>query len=261
MPQMLLGKRILVTGGTSGLGQGIAIRAAEEGADVAFCGLTEEGADATLSAIRQAGRRGFFQAVDLSDENAARRFTRAAIDFLGGLEGLVNNAGANFWIGVAQADRAAIQRCFDVNFYSAWAVSQEAYPALKAAHGAVIVNMASIHAERTLPGVFPYNVSKAMMVALTKSQALEWGPDNIQAVALAPALIETPLAQEYFNQFPDPEAERARLISHYPLGRAGRVEDVAATAVFLLSRQNRFINGDTIFIDGGISPLMESPDK
>src|SRR5262249_26982611 len=146
-----------------------------------------------------------------------------------------NNAGTNFFHGVANVTYEDIQRCFAVDFYPAWAISQQAYPALQAAGGGVIVNIASIHAERTNPGSFPYNAAKAALVALTKSLALEWGKDNIRSIAIAPALITTPLADAYFASTPNAQAELARLESHYPLGRAGRPEDVASLVCYLLS--------------------------
>ena len=104
--------------------------AAATGVDVAFCGHSDEGADETIAAIEAGGRRCLFRALDLGDEQAARQFGRDAIAFLGGLDGLVNNAGANFWDGVAGADRQRIDACFSVNFFSAWALAQEAYPAI-----------------------------------------------------------------------------------------------------------------------------------
>ena len=260
MSGILENKRILVTGGTTGIGQATAILAAQAGADVAFCGLTAEGADKTIAAVEAAGRRAFFRALDLSDLDAARDFARAAIQFLGGLDGLVNNAGNNFWHGVVGATYEQIQRCFMLNFYAAWAVSQEAYPALKAAGGGMVVNLSSIHATRTAPGVFPYNVSKAMMSSMTASMALEWGADNIQAVAIAPGLIMTPLADAFFNTFSDPLAAQRQMERHYPLQRSGRPEDIGAMIVFLLSRQCLFISGETILVDGGISVQAQSPE-
>jgi NAD(P)-dependent dehydrogenase (short-subunit alcohol dehydrogenase family) len=257
----LTNKRVIVTGGTSGIGHAIAVACAEAGADVAFCGLTADGAEETRAGIERAGRRAFFQALDLSDLAAARRFAQAAIAFLGGLDGLVNNAGTNFLYGVAGATFEDIQRCFALNFYAAWALSQEAYPALKAAGGGMIVNMASIHAERTNPGFFPYNASKAAIVSLTKAIALEWAADNIRAIAIAPALTLTPLADAYFRDFGDPAAEQRRLEAHYPLKRSGRSEDVASLALYALSDANRFLSGNTILVDGGISVLMEPPDS
>jgi NAD(P)-dependent dehydrogenase (short-subunit alcohol dehydrogenase family) len=255
---LLTNKRIIVTGATMGIGQAVAIRAAQEGADVAFCGLSEVGADDTMRAIAAAGRRAFFRALDLRDLDAARCFAREAIAFLGGLDGLVNNAGANTWHGVLNATFEDLENCFRVNFYHAWALSQEAYPALKAAGGGVIVNLSSINAERTMPGVFPYNTAKAMLVALTKSIAIEWGKDNIRAVAIQPGLILTGLAFEYFDKSTDPQAERRRAEGIYPLKRAGRPEEVAATIVHILSGENSFLNGAAILIDGGISALYET---
>ena len=257
MNGILHNKRIIVTGGTTGIGHATAILAAQAGADVAFCGLTDEGAAETTRAIEAAGRRAFFRALDLSDLDAARAFARDAIRHLGGLDGLVNNAGTNFFHGLLGASFESIQQCLLLNFYAAWAISQEAYGALKSAGGGVIVNLASIHAQRTSAGVFPYNVSKAMISAMTQSMALEWGADQIQAVAIAPALILTPLAEDYFAQFEDPGAVRAAMERSYPGKRAGQPEDIGSLIVFLLSRQSRFISGTTILVDGAISAQIE----
>jgi NAD(P)-dependent dehydrogenase (short-subunit alcohol dehydrogenase family) len=259
MGERLQRKRVIITGGTSGIGRAIVLHAAQEGADVAFCGLTDEGASETLQAIQRYKRRAFFRAFDLSDLAQARQFTREAIDFLGGLDGVVNNAGTNFFRGVLEATQEDIQRCLAVDFYPAWAICQEAYLALKAAGGGVVVNIASIHAERTNPGAFPYNAAKAALVALTKSIALEWGRERIRAVAIAPALIMTPLADAYFATFEDGQAERARLEHHHPVGYAGRPEDIASLVGYLLSGVNHFLSGTTLFVDGGISSLLESP--
>jgi NAD(P)-dependent dehydrogenase (short-subunit alcohol dehydrogenase family) len=109
-----------------------------------------------------------------------------------------------------------------------------------------------------MPGVFPYNVAKAMLVALTKSIAIEWGKDNIRAVAIQPGLILTSLAFEYFDKAADPQSERRRAEGIYPLKRAGRPEEVAATIVHILSGENSFLNGAAILIDGGISALYET---
>lgn len=260
MAKELLDKRILVTGGTSGIGRVVVVQAAQAGADVAFCGLTDEGVLEVAEAVRGAGRRAYFEALDLSDLEGARRFAREAVAFLGGLDGLVNNAGTNFFHGVLSARKEDIERCFAVDFYPAWALSQEAYEPLKNAGGGVVVNIASIHAERTIPGAFPYNAAKAALVALTKSQALEWGRDNIRAVAVLPALILTALAEDYFRSFDDPAHEQARLERHYPLGRAGQPEDVASLVIYLLGGANRFMSGTTVLVDGGIGALLESPE-
>lgn len=245
-------KRVIVTGGTSGIGKAIAIQAAQAGADVAFCGLTAERADEVMGAIELAGRRAFFQAVDVSDLEAARRFTREAIAFLGGLDGLVNNAGTNFNYGVLGATFETMQHCLMTNFYSAWAISQEAHCALKAAGRGVIVNMSSVHAKQTAPGAFPYNASKAALSALTQSIALEWGADHILCVAIAPGWVLTPLNEKGFQQADDPEAEKERVERGHLLGRMARAEHVASFAIYLLSDANGSLNGNTITLDGAM---------
>lgn len=261
MAESLAGKRILVTGGTTGIGEATVRQAAADGASVAFCGLDDHGAGELIAAIEDGGGCAYFEALDLSHLESARAFARRAIAALDGLDGLVNNAGNNFWHSVNGATYESIQNCFHLNFYAPWAISQEAHPALKAAGGGMVVNMASIHAQRTAATIFPYNVSKAMMVAMTQSMAIEWGPDNIQAVAIAPALIKTPLADAYLAQFDDPNAELARMETHYPIGRSGTADDVASLIVYLLSGRNRFISGTTVLVDGGISALMETPES
>lgn len=255
MVNALTRRRIVITGGTSGIGQAVAVACAEAGADVAFCGLTEEGADETRARVEAAGRRSYFEAFDVADLDRLTAFARNAEAFLGGVDGLVNNAGSNFFRGVLGAEKADIERCFAVDFYPAWALSKALHPALSKREG-VVVNIASIHAQHTEPGAFPYNAAKAALVALTQSQALEWGPDGIRAVAVAPGLIETRLAHLFFGQFPDPEAERARHAARHPLGRNGQPADVASLVVYLLSPANRFLTGTTVAVDGGVGAKL-----
>jgi NAD(P)-dependent dehydrogenase (short-subunit alcohol dehydrogenase family) len=256
---MLSGKRIIVTGATSGIGQAIALRCAQEGADVAFCGLETASSAETIRAIEAAGQRAYFRAVDLTDLAAARAFAHDAVDALGGVDGLVNNAGANRWHSVEHSTWEQLDTCLKINFYHAWAMAQACIPHMRAAGGGMIVNMSSIHARRTMPGVFPYNMTKAMLVSLTQSIAIEHGRDNIRSVAVQPGLILTPLADEYFKTFPDPTKAKRDSERVYPLGRAGRPEDIAATVAHLLSDDNRFINGVELLIDGGISTLISTP--
>ncbi|OZJ06503.1 hypothetical protein BZG36_00634 [Bifiguratus adelaidae] len=237
----------------------ICIKAANMGADVAFCGLTPEGSEPVLKAIQEAGKRSFFQPFDISDLERTRAFVHQVAQVFGGIDGIVNNAGTNFFQGVLDSSYESIQHCFAVDFYPFWAICQEAHKYLKEAGGGIIVNLSSVHATKTAPGSFPYNAAKAAIVGLTRSVALEMGPDNIQCVALEPAMIETPLADRWFNTFSDPDYCRKRLRNHYPVNRFGTSEDVASTACYLLSHENRFLTVTTIAIDGGIGSVLESP--
>jgi NAD(P)-dependent dehydrogenase (short-subunit alcohol dehydrogenase family) len=246
---------MVVTGGTSGIGQAIAIACAAIGADVAFCGLTNEGAAETRAAIEATGRRAYFEEFDVSDLERLQAFATNAKDFLGGVDGLVNNAGSNFFRGVLGASQIDIERCFAVDFYPAWALSKALYTALCELEG-VVVNITSVHAKHTEPGAFPYNAAKAALVALTQSQAIEWGPDGIRAVAVAPGLINTPLAVRWFDSLPDPVAARSLHAARHPLGRLGQAEDVASLVVYLLSHANRFLTGTVVTVDGGVGAKL-----
>jgi glucose 1-dehydrogenase len=252
----LRGKRVLVTGGTSGIGKAIVLQAAQAGADVAFCGLTDQGAGEVQQAVAGYGRRVYFGALDLSDLEAARRFTGRAIDALGGLDGLVNNAGANFKYGVLGSTFDRIQQCMMLNFYAPWAISQTAYPALKASGQGRIVNIASTHIARTEPGTFPYNASKAALHALTQAQAHEWAADNILAVTIAPGWVDTPILEPGFAQLENPAAERQRIEDGHLLGHMVQPEGVASLTVYLLSEANTALTGNTIILDGGMHTVL-----
>lgn len=251
----LRGKHVIVTGGTSGIGAEIVRQLVAAGTHVAFCGLTDEGAAPLQQQAVEAGVSSHFEAFDLSDLSRTRAFAQNAIQHLGGLDGLVNNAGTNFFRGITQSTQGDLEHCFALNFYPAWALAQEAYASLKAARG-IVITISSIHARKTQAGSFPYNASKAALIALNQSLALEWGKDGIRAVAIAPALILTPLADTYFDTLADPDAERERLGKDHPVGHAGRPEDVASLVVYLLGGANTFISGTTITVDGGISARL-----
>jgi NAD(P)-dependent dehydrogenase (short-subunit alcohol dehydrogenase family) len=253
-------KKVIVTGATSGIGQAIALRCAADGADVAYCGLTADGAAETTAAIERAGQRAFFKVVDLTDLDSARRFGQEAIDALGGVDALVNNAGANTWHSVENCTWEQMDNCLRVNFYHAWILSQVCIPSMRAAGGGVIVNMSSINAVGTLPGVFPYNMAKTMLVSLTRSISIEHGRDNIRSVAIQPGTTLTALAEAYFDSFPDPQEVRRRFASHYPLNRFAKPEEIAATVAHIVSGENSFMSGNAIMIDGGITNMFETPN-
>ncbi len=201
------------------------------------------------------GVTSYFQAFDLRDLSQTRAFARNAIQHLGDLDGLVNNAGMNFFRGVVESTQSDLESCFALNFYPAWVLAQEVYPSLKASRG-IVVTISSVHADKTAAGSFPYNAAKAALIALNKSLALEWGTHGIRAVAIAPALILTPLADAYFGTLEDPDAERESLGKTHPVGHAGRPEDIASLVMYLLGGTNSFISGTTITVDGGISARL-----
>jgi NAD(P)-dependent dehydrogenase (short-subunit alcohol dehydrogenase family) len=252
-------RRALVTGVSSGIGAGIAAALAQAGCDVAGCGLEPEasdGARAFLAQAAQHGRRAFYQQVDVADGETARAFVGWGAAQLGGLDFVVSNAGRNFFSGVEYATEADWRGNLELNLAAHWRVAQAAKPYLDQAPAPVIVIITSNHSLYTMPGCFPYNVAKAGLVALVQSLAIEWGP-HVRAVGVAPGFIHTPLAEKWFNEFPDPSAKRAQIVGLHPVGRLGTPDDVGALCAFLCSPLAGYITGTTILIDGGRGAVMQ----
>ncbi|MCU0494338.1 MAG: SDR family oxidoreductase [Chloroflexaceae bacterium] len=255
----LTNRTAFVTGVSSGIGAGIALALAQAGAAVAGCGLEPEdspGAMRFLAQAAQQGCRAVYRQADVADAQSARAVVNWAAQALGGLDVVVSNAGRNVFEGASACSDEQWQANIELNMAAHWRVAQAARPHLAQASQPVIIIIASNHAYRTLPGCFPYNVAKAGLTALVQSLALEWGP-HIRAVGVAPGFINTPLADAWFNEFPDPAAKRAQVEGLHPVGRLGTPADVGALCAFLASPLAGFISGSTLLIDGGRSAVMQ----
>jgi len=251
--------RALVTGVSSGIGAGIADTLAQAGCDVAGCGLESadsEEAERFVLTAESHGRRAKYQSLDIADADASRSFVNWAAAQLGGLDIVVSNAGRNFFRGVEKATDADWESNINLNLAAHWRVAQAAKPYLDQSPAPVIIIITSNHALYTLPNSFPYNVAKAGLVAMVQSMAIEWGP-HIRAVGIAPGFVDTPLAEAWFNEFPNPAAKRAQIVSLHPVGRLGTPQDVGALCAFVCSPLAGNISGNTILIDGGRNAVMQ----
>ena len=251
--------RALVTGVSSGIGAGIADTLAQAGCDISGCGLegtSSDGVQRFVTAVERHGRRAFYQSLDISDANLARSFVDWAVTQLGGLDIVISNAGRNFFKGAEKATEADWQANIDLNLAAHWRVAQAAKPHLDRARAPVVIIITSNHSLHTLPNSFPYNVAKAGLVAMVQSMAIEWGP-HLRAVGVAPGFIDTPLAEAWFNEFPDPAAKRKQIEDLHPVGRLGAPQDVGALCAFLCSPLAGNISGNTILIDGGRNAVMQ----
>jgi NAD(P)-dependent dehydrogenase (short-subunit alcohol dehydrogenase family) len=251
--------RALVTGVSSGIGAGIAEALAQAGSDVAGCGLepaNSEGARRFVTAAEGYGRRAFYQSVDVAEAKSAREFVDWAALQLGGLDIIVSNAGRNVFKGVENTREEDWDANIDLNLATHWRVIQTAKQYLDLAAQPVIIITISNHAYRTLPNCFPYNVAKAGLTAMVQSIAIEWGP-HIRAVGIAPGFIDTPQAETWFGNFPDPMAKRAEVAAIHPVGRIGTPADVGHLCAFLASPLSGFISGTTLLLDGGRNAIMQ----
>jgi NAD(P)-dependent dehydrogenase (short-subunit alcohol dehydrogenase family) len=249
----LTGKNAFVTGASRGIGQSIAVALAEAGADVALVARSEDGLAETASAITSAGRKAFVIPADVTSQEAVGEAVAAAIDQLGWVDVVVNNAGgSNFMVGFRDLRLTGWDKLMRLNLDSAmWVCHAFAGHLLDRGQGSVI-NVASVAGVAASPFLVPYGAAKAGLISLTKSLAVEWGGDGVRVNALCPGWTATELNR---NLWEDPAAGPAT-IATVPMRRWGRPEEMAGPAVFLASDASSFMTGQVLIIDGGqtVSP-------
>lgn len=258
----LEGKTAIVTGGSSGIGQAIAIRLGREGMNVGvnYVGRPE-GAEATKEAIeggvqrcihevQAAGGRALLVEADVSDEAEVDQMWKQVTAEFGPVDFLVNNAGIQISAPSDTLDAAAFDRVLAVNLRGSFLCAQrQIRHLLEGARPGAIVNISSVHQMIPKPQFLGYSVSKGGMQNLTRTLALEYAGRGIRVNAIGPGATVTPINRAWVD---DPE-KRALVTSHIPMGRAGEAEEMAAVTAFLLSDEAAYITGQTIFVDGGLT--------
>ena len=241
---LLDGRAAVVTGGASGIGRATCRRMTEEGARVAVLDVEGDAAEAVAKEIG-----GVAYAVDVSDPDGLKDAVDAAAREFGGLSVMYNNAGTAAFNRMHEYDPAEWERVLRVNLTGVWAGFRAAVPHLLAGGGGSIVSTASISGTRPAAGEGPYAASKAAVAALTASAALEYGP-AIRVNAVSPGMIRTTMTAPWFEFMPDQEE---RFVKGTPVARVGEPEDVADVVVFLCSDLARFVTGQNIVVDGGLT--------
>lgn len=246
-PLLLDGKRVLVTGGSRGIGRAICTVFAREGADVAFCFASNEAAaEETRAAVAAHGRRVFAYRADIADREAANAMAHQAADDLGGIDVLVLNAGINrssLFLRMPDRDWDDI---VGVNINGLYNVGKPVFQTMMRQRAGSIVVITSISGIRTAPAGVPYAVSKAASIGFTKAVAREGGALGIRANAIAVGVVETELA----HSIPKPFIQT--YLDHAALGRIGRAEETAELAAFLASDRNSYMTGEVVVQDGGV---------
>lgn len=240
------GKTAVVTGGSRGIGKAIAQRLLEEGAAVAICGISKTELEETVWELGKLGKISGHLA-DVSDEEAALEFVARAHRELGSIDILANNAGIAPFSDFLSLPVALWDKTMDVNLKGMFVVAQAAARIMVAAGGGQIVNMSSTNGLFGEEGLAAYNASKAGIILLTKTMALELARFGIRVNAVCPGFIGTDLA---IASGIDP-AYLDECIAKVPLGRWGRPEEVAELFVFLSSSRSSYITGQCFVIDGG----------
>jgi NAD(P)-dependent dehydrogenase (short-subunit alcohol dehydrogenase family) len=247
---LLEGKSVIVTGGSTGIGAAIVRLFAEEGARVWFSARSDQPGRDLEKALRAVGCDVVFSVCDAAKEAEARAFVRQVVDSAGGLDVLVNNAAVSY---VATIETTTIDAWKDVmtnNLTSVFLMCREAIPHLRRSKGN-IVNLGSTYSFVGAAESGAYAMTKAGVVSLTKTLALELGPDGIRVNALCPGATVTALYHKYIASQPDAAVAKAELDAKFPLGRIGTPEDMAQAALFLASEQAGFVTGHSLLVDGG----------
>jgi NAD(P)-dependent dehydrogenase (short-subunit alcohol dehydrogenase family) len=229
------GRAGVVTGAAQGIGRALA------------GGLETAGARVARLDVKDDECGGLAYVADITDDGAVGRAIDAAASELGRLDFLVNNAGVRLIEPIMEMSLEGWRRTLDVNLTGAFNCIRAAVPHMLRAGGGRIVNVASVAGILAFKNRAPYNVSKAGIIALTKSVAQELAEQGIACNAIAPGVIETPLTRDYFTD----EELAPRIRANTPLGRWGQPDDLVGPVVFLCSDAAEFVHGETLAVDGG----------
>ena len=247
----LKGKHALVTGGSQGIGKAIAAALASEGASVAICARDVKRATDTAKDISNdtKGDVRAFQA-DVADERAIETMFDSIRKLWGGVEILVNNAGAAMRKEFLSTDDAAWEQSYALNVLSIVRCAQQALPKMLEGGFGRIVNVAAIAGREPVNGTSISNTTKAAVFALSKSLALEFGPKGVLTNCIVPGRISTP---QIDRLFPDPEARKKYAEQVIPLARFGDAAEAGCLVAFLCSPRASYLNGTVINVDGGMT--------
>jgi 2-deoxy-D-gluconate 3-dehydrogenase len=244
----LSGKTAFVTGASRGIGRSIAVALADAGADLALVARTAEGLADTSDDVIAAGRKAVVLPADVTDQASVADAVAAAIDQLGHVDIVINNAGgSNFMVPFRDLRLTGWDKLMKLNLSSAVYVCQAFAPHLLDRGTGSVINVASVAGVASAPLISPYGAAKAGLISLTKTLAVEWAADGVRVNALCPGWTATDLNR---NLWDDPVSGPAT-VAAVPMKRWASAQEMAGPAVFLASDASSYMTGQTIVVDGG----------
>ena len=248
----LSGKRALVTGSSQGIGYALAKGLAQSGAEIVLNGRNAEKLAAAAETLRGEGATVYTVAFDATDHDAVRAAIDAFEADTGAIDILINNAGMQHRTELENFPADAFERLLQTNIASVFHVGQAVARHMIGRGAGKIINIASVQTSLARPGIAPYTATKGAVANLTKGMATDWAKHGLQCNAIAPGYFDTPL-----NAALVADAEfSAWLEKRTPAGRWGQVEELVGAAVFLSSPASSFVNGHTLFVDGGVTACL-----
>ena len=244
----LSGKVAVVTGGSRGLGNAIAIAMAKEGAKVVICGRKQENLDKAVEGFDKMGLEIMAHAANVGDSEQVASLFAAVKDRFGSLDILVNNVGMNiFTPSVAETDEKLWDKIIETNLKGTFLPSCEGIKLMKSGVGGKIINISSVAARKAAQGMGVYCVAKAGLEMLTKVLAVEHAKDRINVNAVAPGMVKTPFSQPFWSN----EKLLKQITATVPMGRIADTDDVIGAVLFLASSLSDYITGEVVTVDGG----------
>ena len=244
----LTGKSALVTGASRGIGRALALGLARAGADVALSARDEGALEQVRSEVEALGRKAFVLPADVTDADACVRLAEDAITALGSLDVLVNNAGGSSYMGPFTDLRfTGWEKTMRLNVDSIVHLSQPVGRHMIERGRGSVINVASVAGLTATPALAAYGASKAAVISLTKTLALEWGPSGVRVNALCPGWTRTDLNSSLWSD----EDLAAQMVAGQGLKRWADVEEMVGPTVFLASDASSYLTGQTLVVDGG----------
>ncbi|ORM71029.1 SDR family oxidoreductase [Pantoea rwandensis] len=259
MSDRLRNKTAVITGAGSGIGSAVAQLFAQQGASLALLDIRTDNIEVLAAHLeRQFGHRCIAAVADVTQQEQVEYAVAQATEAFGKIDILINCAGVNVFHDPLTLEQNEWQRCMDVNLHGPYNLIRSVLPGMLTRQYGNVVNIASVHGHKIIPGTFPYPVAKHGLIGMTRSLGIEYAGQGIRVNSISPGLIMTPAAEQWLASCPDPDAERARQAALLPCNRIGNPDEVAYTALFLASDEARFINATDIVIDGGRSQVYHN---
>ncbi|MCA1370186.1 SDR family oxidoreductase [Bradyrhizobium sp. BRP14] len=248
----LKGRRALVTGSSQGIGLALARGLAEHGATLVLNGRDRSKLEAAAASLKEAGHTVDVADFDVTDAEAVKRGVDAIERDVGAIDILVNNAGMQFRAPLEDFPAERFEQLLKTNVSSVFYVGQAVARHMIGRGAGKIINIASVQSELARPGIAPYTATKGAVRNLTRGQCTDWAKYGLQVNAIAPGYFKTPLNQALV----DSAEFSSWLEKRTPAARWGEVEELVGAAVFLASNASSFVNGHTLYVDGGITTSL-----